>query len=58
MEESAKKANSNIVLALDFPPDKPETLLSKAVSVLDAVHPYVCAVKLNRQRTENLEASS
>jgi len=49
MEDSAKRTGSNIVLALDFPPDDSKILLSKAVSVLNAVHPYVCAVKLNRQ---------
>lgn len=49
MEDSAKRMNSNIVLALDFPPDKLQVLLSRAISVLDDVHPYICAVKLNRQ---------
>lgn len=50
MEETAKKKESSIVLALDFPfrsPDKREELLSEAQGVLEAVHPYVCAVKFN-----------
>ena len=50
MEKTAKKKESNIVLALDFPfrsPDKREELLAKAQSVLEAVHQYVCAVKIN-----------
>jgi orotidine-5'-phosphate decarboxylase len=50
MEETAKKKESSIVLALDFPfrsPDKREELLAKAQSVLEAVHQYVCAVKIN-----------
>jgi orotidine-5'-phosphate decarboxylase len=51
MEQTAKIKESNIVLALDFPFEKKENhrkLLSKAEHVLEAVHPYICAVKLNR----------
>jgi orotidine-5'-phosphate decarboxylase len=50
MEETAKKKESNIVLALDFPfrgLEKREELLVTAQDVLEAVHPYVCAVKIN-----------
>lgn len=50
MEETAKKKESNIVLALDFPfhnPEKRAQILTKAQNVLEAVHPYVCAVKIN-----------
>jgi orotidine-5'-phosphate decarboxylase len=50
MEQTAKQKKSNIVLALDFPFEKPENrknLFSKAERVLDAVHPYICAVKVN-----------
>jgi orotidine-5'-phosphate decarboxylase len=50
MEETSKKKESSIVLALDFPfrsPEKRDELLVKAQNVLDAVHPYVCAVKIN-----------
>jgi orotidine-5'-phosphate decarboxylase len=50
IEQIARKNESRIVLALDFPFEKPEnrdSLLSKAESVLNAVHPYLCAVKFN-----------
>jgi len=49
MESSAKKAKLNIILALDLPPDKPSRLLSRSIQILDSVHPYLCALKLNRQ---------
>ena len=50
MEETAKKKESRVVLALDFPFHDPEErgeLLAKAQHVIEAVHPYVCAVKIN-----------
>ena len=50
IEEAAKNKESRIVLALDFPsqnPERRETLLAKAQDVLEAVHPHVCAVKIN-----------
>jgi orotidine-5'-phosphate decarboxylase len=50
MEETGKEKGSSIVLALDFPfrnPEKRDALLVKAQDVLEAVHPYVCAVKIN-----------
>ena len=50
MEETAKKKESSIVLALDFPfrsPEKRGELLAEAQDVLEAVHQYVCAVKIN-----------
>jgi len=50
IELTARDKKSNIVLALDFPFEKPEnreSLFSKAERVLDAVHPYICAVKFN-----------
>jgi len=50
MEQVAIDKESNIVLALDFPFEKPENrenLFSKAERVLDAVYPYICAVKFN-----------
>jgi len=50
MEESAKNKQSSIVLALDFPFEKQENrkaLFAKAESVLDAVHPFICAMKIN-----------
>jgi len=49
MESSAKKAKSNIILALDLPPDNPRRLLSRSIKILESVHPYLCALKLNRQ---------
>jgi orotidine-5'-phosphate decarboxylase len=50
MAERAKNKESNIVLALDFPFEKPENrrnLFSKANQLLEAVNPYLCAVKFN-----------
>jgi orotidine-5'-phosphate decarboxylase len=50
MEQTAKSKQSNIILALDFPFEKPENrgnLLPKAERVLQAAHPYICAVKFN-----------
>jgi orotidine-5'-phosphate decarboxylase len=50
IEETAKKKESRIVLALDFPfldPNKSGELFDKARDVLAAVNEYVCAVKIN-----------
>lgn len=50
MEKVSKEKESNIILALDFPFEKPQNrgmLFSKAEHILEAVHPYVCAVKIN-----------
>lgn len=50
IEEISKSKGSNIVLALDFPFEKPENrqaLYNRAEHVLEAVHPYICAVKIN-----------
>ena len=49
MNRSTKKIGSNIVLALDLPLDQPHRLLSRSIEILETVHPYVCAVKINRQ---------
>lgn len=49
MKRSAEKTSSNIVLALDPPPENPRSLVSKSLDLLERVHPYVCAVKINRQ---------
>ena len=54
MQESAKSKNSRLVLALDFPFEaiaNRENILAKAQKVLKAVHPYVCAVKINHHLT-------
>jgi orotidine-5'-phosphate decarboxylase len=48
--QTAKENASNIVLAFDFPFEKPENrnkLFTKAEKVLESVHPHVCAVKFN-----------
>ncbi|MGA3110664.1 MAG: orotidine 5'-phosphate decarboxylase [Candidatus Bathyarchaeia archaeon] len=50
IQEAAKINGSRIVLALDFPFEAPENrskILAKAQSILKAVHPYICAVKIN-----------
>jgi orotidine-5'-phosphate decarboxylase len=50
MQQTAKNKGSNIVLALDPPFEKPENrknLFSKAENALEAVNPYICAVKFN-----------
>jgi orotidine-5'-phosphate decarboxylase len=49
MESRAKDVGSNIVLALDLPLDQPHRLLSRSIEILDTTHPYICAVKINRQ---------
>ncbi len=50
IQKAAKGKNSRIVLALDFPfeaPEKRSKVLVKAQNILKAVHPYICAVKVN-----------
>jgi len=50
MERLSEENGSNIVLALDFPFEKPEdrrSLLPRANRVLDAASPYLCGVKFN-----------
>jgi orotidine-5'-phosphate decarboxylase len=50
MEHTAKTTESNIVMAFDFPFEKPkdrQDLFSKAERVLGTVNPYLCAVKFN-----------
>jgi len=47
MNRSLKKRHSNLVLALDLPPDSSRHLLSKSMKILKKVHPHVCAVKIN-----------
>ena len=54
MQESSKSKNSLLVLALDFPFEAAvnrNILLGKVQKVLKAVHPYVCAVKINHHLT-------
>jgi orotidine-5'-phosphate decarboxylase len=50
MQKAAESKGSRIVLALDFPYESPENrgaIISKARSILQAVHPHICAVKIN-----------
>ncbi|MEM3616290.1 MAG: orotidine 5'-phosphate decarboxylase [Candidatus Bathyarchaeia archaeon] len=50
MAEAARKRESNIVLALDLHYEKPEnrqTLYKRAENIVEAVSPYICAVKFN-----------
>jgi len=47
MECSAKEKDSNIILALDLTSNSRSILLSKSLEILEKVHPYICAVKLN-----------
>ena len=48
MEESERKKDSRIVLALDSVPGNSSSLLPESIRILDSVHPYICALKLNR----------
>jgi len=48
MEESERKKDSRIVLALDIVPGGSSSLLPESIRVLGEVHPYICALKLNR----------
>jgi orotidine-5'-phosphate decarboxylase len=50
MEEIAKKKDTKIVLALDFPfisLNSQKSLFHKAKNVIDEVYPHICAVKIN-----------
>jgi orotidine-5'-phosphate decarboxylase len=50
MEETSKKKKSSIILALDFPfhnPVRHNELLIKAQDILESVHSYISAVKIN-----------
>ncbi|UCD26032.1 MAG: orotidine 5'-phosphate decarboxylase [Candidatus Bathyarchaeota archaeon] len=49
LDKSVKKASSNIVLALDLPSHQPHSLLPRSIQILEETHPYICAVKINRQ---------
>ncbi len=51
MEQTSRDKSSNVVLAFDFPFDRPENrenLFLRAEHVLEVVHPYICAAKFNR----------
>lgn len=47
MNCSLRERCSNLILALDTPPNQPRHLLSQSMKVLTKAHPYVCAVKIN-----------
>jgi len=47
MEESERRNCSKIVLALDLISDQSEDLFSKSIEMLEKVHPYICALKIN-----------
>lgn len=49
IQNSAKKAESKIILALDLTDENHSRLLSRGLSMLESVHSCLCAVKLNRQ---------
>ncbi len=54
MMEAAKSKDSRLILALDFPFEAAENrdkILTQAQKVLKAVHPYICAVKINHHLT-------
>jgi orotidine-5'-phosphate decarboxylase len=54
MQEAAKSKESRLILALDFPYESVENrdrILTKAQKILKAVHPYICAVKINHHLT-------
>ncbi|MEM0050211.1 MAG: orotidine 5'-phosphate decarboxylase / HUMPS family protein, partial [Candidatus Bathyarchaeia archaeon] len=47
MEESERKRDSRIVLALDVVDEDPERILLKSMSIIDRVNEYICAIKIN-----------
>ncbi len=49
MENVAREKGSNIVLALDPFPREPQHLLEMSTKIFEKVHPYICALKINRQ---------
>jgi orotidine-5'-phosphate decarboxylase len=49
MRSSSERAQSRIVLALDLENDDHQALIKKCNEILEDVHEYICAVKINRQ---------
>lgn len=47
MEASERRKGSRVVLALDVVAETPEKILSRSMSILERVHEYICAVKIN-----------
>jgi len=48
MEESEASKGSNVVLALDQVSGGNRLLLTRSLEILERVHPFICAVKINR----------
>lgn len=48
MEESEEREDSKIVLALDRVPGGYCSMFEESIKILEEVHPYICALKLNR----------
>ncbi|UCD96484.1 MAG: orotidine 5'-phosphate decarboxylase [Candidatus Bathyarchaeota archaeon] len=46
--KSSEEKKSNIVLALDLPPNDRTLLLKRAARILESTQDHICAVKLNR----------
>jgi orotidine-5'-phosphate decarboxylase len=51
MEQASREVDSQLVLALDLPPNEPEKLFLKAEEILEKTHLHICAVKLNHHLT-------
>jgi len=47
LEDVERKKNSRIILALDVVAESSEKIFSKSMQILDEVHEYVCALKIN-----------
>lgn len=47
MEESERKKESRIILALDVVAGDPEKIFEKSMSILEEVQEYICALKIN-----------
>lgn len=47
MNRSLREQRSNLILALDLPPDNSRLLLSRSMKILKRVYPHICAVKIN-----------
>ncbi|MEM4520732.1 MAG: orotidine 5'-phosphate decarboxylase [Candidatus Bathyarchaeia archaeon] len=47
MEKSEKKRNSRLILALDVVEENPEKIFSRSMSIIESVHEYICAIKIN-----------
>lgn len=47
INRSLRERHSNLILALDLPPDEPRHLLSQSMKTLKKASPHICAVKIN-----------